>query len=68
MKYVGMPMGIWVAFAGQQEKDIHSTACCHTQRSKNHTPSRSARKIRLDRVNSPKYCFFPCGSSRVICR
>ena len=41
---------------------------CHGQRSKNHTPSRIARKIRLDRVNSPKYCFFPCGSSRVICR
>ena len=41
---------------------------CHAQRSKNHTPSRIARKIRLDRVNSPKYCFFPCGSSRAICR
>ena len=58
----------WVAFAGQQEKDVHSAARCHGQRSKNHTPSRIARKIRLDRVNSPKYCFFPCGSSRAICR
>ena len=44
--------------ARQREKDVHSAACCHVQRSKNHTPSRSARKIRLDRVNSPKYCFF----------
>ena len=49
-------------------KNVHSAACCHAQRSKNHTPSRIARKIRLDRVNSPKYCFFPCGSSRAICR
>ena len=40
----------------------------HAQRSKNHTPSRIARKNRLDRVNSPKYCFFACGSSRAICR
>ena len=48
------------------EEEIYGIG--HAQRSKNHTPSRSARKIRLDRVNSPKYCFFPCGSSRAICR
>ena len=24
----------------------------------------SGASIRLDRVNSPKYCFFSCGSSR----
>ena len=54
---------------GYKKKGYRKTiVICHAQRSKNHTPSRSARKIRLDRVNSPKYCFFPCGSSRAICR
>ena len=53
---------------GSRKKDVHSAACSYARRSKNHTPSRIARKIRLDRVNSPKYCFFPCGSSRAICR
>ena len=48
------------------EEEIYGIG--HAQRSKNHTPSRIARKIRLDRVNSSKYCFFPCGSSRAICR
>ena len=48
------------------EEEIYGIG--HGQRSKNHTPSRIARKIRLDRVNSPKYCVFPCGSSRAICR
>ena len=48
------------------EEEIYGIG--HAQRSKNHTPSRIARKIRLDRVNSPKYCFFHCGSSRAICQ
>ena len=59
-QYGGLP--------GSRKIDVHRAACCHAQRSKNHTPSRIARKIRLDRVNNPKYCFFPCGNSRAICR
>ena len=31
--------------ARQQEKDVHSAACCHAQRSKSHTPGRNAKKI-----------------------
>ena len=45
--------------ARQREKDVHSAACCHVQRSKNHTPSRNAKKIGLDRVEQPKILLLP---------
>ena len=46
------------------EEEIYGIG--HDQRSKNHTPSRSARKIRLDRVNSSKYCFHIAAICRTL--